>query len=432
MDEKSAAKHTTIAEYLRHERPVVIILIALYLVLSLAAILLIRGEHHRARLLLEYRLERISSALLESYRSEPLSDGLDEEISGFGVYHAGGVAVTTFGDAPASITIPAPNRETTVFTIDYDTSTMTMIRPIGLIGMAGRPGMPGMTTRRPATATYLFVRVRSDDIARQRAAIFVTYLVALAAIAALFAVIGGLQYRNWLYRTRIDSQRNLVHLGEAARTIAHEIRNPLSAVRIQTGILRRVLDPEWRENLDVIDEETGRINDLVDRIRDFLHHPSGEPTDVDARELVEEIAARYGWNVDFDGDSRLVPVRFDHDRLRSVLENLLRNGIEASAPGDPVTVRFERLRSKLRITISDRGVGLPEHSADRLFDPFFTTKERGSGIGLAIAKRFVEAAGGTLAVRPATSKGTEAVVTLVAGNRDVYHSVGRDADEGAS
>ena len=114
-----------------------------------------------------------------------------------------------------------------------------------------------------------------------------------------------------------------------------------------------------------------------------------------------------------------VLVLFDPHLLRTVLENLLKNAVqsvEGRPPADSgeeaVRVEVGTLKGSAVIRVLDRGKGLPENADDRIFDPFYTTKTKGSGIGLAVSKRFVEAAGGSLRIGPRDGGGTEAVVTL--------------------
>lgn len=274
-----------------------------------------------------------------------------------------------------------------------------------------------MMSRRPSGMAFLFIRVRVDRFWLQQSLLTAAYAVAPLLLAMVLFFIGRLYFRNWSYRTKIESQKNLVYLGEASRTLSHEIRNPLSAIQIQSGILRRLLPDERMENIDVIEEEVTRLRNLADRIRDFVKNPMGEPTHIDIVELIEELVSRYSWNVHIESGADGYVVYFDRERLRSVLENLFRNAVEASENEAPITVQIERQRSKLKVSILDRGSGLPAEHRDQLFDPFFTMKDSGSGIGLAISRRFVEAASGELSLHPRKGGGTEVVMLLSTGIR---------------
>ena len=104
----------------------------------------------------------------------------------------------------------------------------------------------------------------------------------------------------------------------------------------------------------------------------------------------------------------------DPERLRSVLENLLRNAIESGGPEEALSIEAGTEGGSARIEVLDRGAGLAPEARSSLFDPFFTTKSRGTGIGLAICKRFVEAAGGSIALEPRAGGGCRARLVIPA------------------
>ena len=109
------------------------------------------------------------------------------------------------------------------------------------------------------------------------------------------------------------------------------------------------------------------------------------------------------------------PIWFDRALLRSVVENLARNAYESydDLPGErPIEVGLAREDGRVLLTIGDRGKGVPGGLGEKVFDPFFTDKIHGSGIGLPLSRRFVEAAGGTLTLVPREGGGTEARVSL--------------------
>ncbi len=234
------------------------------------------------------------------------------------------------------------------------------------------------------------------------------------------AVVGGgavLMRNNARFRRRLDAQRQLVELGEAARTLTHEIKNPLSAIRLKTAILRRTAGGNATSatdaiaDLQVIDDEVNRLAVLADRVGEFIRDPAGNRGPIDLRPLLDALTERHPALAVQRPDAPLT-VRFDRERLRSVLDNLVLNAIESTVDSAPVEVVAEATARHVTVRILDRGAGIAERERERVFDPFFTTKPKGSGIGLAICRRFVHAAGGTLELRPRAGGGTEAVVTL--------------------
>ncbi|HOV37506.1 MAG TPA: HAMP domain-containing sensor histidine kinase, partial [Spirochaetales bacterium] len=229
-----------------------------------------------------------------------------------------------------------------------------------------------------------------------------------------------------------EKNRELVRLGEAARTLAHEIKNPLGVIRIQTGTLQKVLPAEYHKNLTVITEEVERLRLLVDRVGEFLKNPVGDPVPVAVAGIVEELIQRFPFPIVYSSALKEnLWVKIDRHRFRTVLENLMKNAVESlteaqvreavgqqrtdeSAAKDdlPVCVEVSADEKLVEIRVLDRGTGLPPEAGERIYDPFFTTKPNGSGIGLAVSKRFVEAAEGSLEVKPRTGGGTEARVIL--------------------
>ena len=104
----------------------------------------------------------------------------------------------------------------------------------------------------------------------------------------------------------------------------------------------------------------------------------------------------------------------DPERLRSVLENLVRNALEAGGPEEGVSIEASVVDAKACIDVLDRGTGLESEAVGKIFDPFFTTKSRGTGIGLSVCKRFVEAAGGSISLGRRPEGGCRARVLIPA------------------
>jgi len=268
-------------------------------------------------------------------------------------------------------------------------------------------------------ARWLYLEIDVNEWSRRQVPLrFGLYIVPAALVAALFAV-SRMYRKNRGYRQREERARRLVGLGEAARTLTHEIKNPLGAIKIQTATLRRTAPEEHRKNLEIIEEETDRLTHLVDRVGEFLRNPRGEPRPVDLGSFVGDMLKRFSFPIGYTPPDVPVGALFDPQLLRTVLENLLKNAVESmeeSGPPRPgksgVEVEVKSSKSTAVVRILDRGKGLPDGAAERIFDPFFTTKTRGSGIGLAVSRRFVEAAGGSLRLLSRDGGGTEAVVTL--------------------
>jgi two-component system sensor histidine kinase HydH len=268
-----------------------------------------------------------------------------------------------------------------------------------------------------APATLVFSLWQKDYLLKNRMAwgLFagweVLLLVAIWRVKSLLA-------KNRVYRQKLQEQKELVALGAAARTLAHEIKNPLSAIQLQADIIGRLCPEKVALELEAITQEVGRLKRLTDRVGDFLREPVGMPTPVELSGFARNIVRTSGAQAAFSAQEE-VWVRSDPDRLHSIIDNLLRNALESGGPPGTVEIKVSR-RGGLPgssafwavLEVLDRGTGLPEGNAGRVFDPFFTTKSKGSGVGLAIARRFAQAAGGALKIENREGGGVRAALEI--------------------
>lgn len=414
-----------------------IIMAVIFVLLTSLALMFLESQRNKSRLLLEHEIERTVFSIVEALRNlqergQKLSPVFDDEIRGFGLYLGTGNPVVRYGSAPERIVNPdllKPrfHRNTKMNTIRY-------IGPIFRTTDFQHRMMPGMRKmgQPPAMMNQLvYVEMSMDDyFSRQRLYTAGFFLVPLAfGAAAVYSTF--LIRKNRDYRNRIAAQERLVQLGEAARTLAHEIKNPLSAIRIRTGILKKTIPDTAQEDVVVIEEETKRLSQLVDRVRDFLKTPKGEPEVLNPEVFIKDIIHRYSSRVDYKGDNTgktgrgeekvagdtEIGVFIDTLRFHSVIENLINNGLESYPTDIPdeekeIILFLEIESEKCTITIRDYGKGIKKEEKEKLFDPFFTTKTTGSGIGLAVSRRFIEAAGGSLDLHANSLGGTDAVIVL--------------------
>jgi two-component system sensor histidine kinase HydH len=400
-----------------------VFLLALFLTITALVLVMISGRSRRESLLLEYDAQRIAAALMEASREGTELDGesLEERIVGFGIYNSWGGAVQRFGSAPPFLQLPGRLRDRDslhrpILRIDEERKTLTLIRWIGMVpGMMDmhRP-MPRMMG--PENLQLLFLELAVEDYMSARRTFKTAGFLAPVLVLLVIAFIGYLYRKNVLYRKTLASQQQLAQLGEASRTLSHEIKNPLSAIRIQTGILRKSLPEADRENLRIIEEEVSRLSLLTDRIGDFLRNPVGQPEAINVDAFVQEIILRYDRQITYTNEAGPeIEIRFDRQRLRSVMENLINNALESQAAcpdPPPVEIGLFASRNRVEIAVLDRGEGVPADAGQKIFDPFYTNKTSGSGVGLSICKRFVEAVGGTLRVQSRKGGGTRVIVTL--------------------
>lgn len=214
----------------------------------------------------------------------------------------------------------------------------------------------------------------------------------------------------------IKERDRLAALGEMAAGLAHEIRNPLGAIKASAQFLHgpdaerdaRSLD----EFLGIIVDEVDRLNRVVSSFLDFARPSKGNPARTDVNAAVERTmqllgaeceAAQVRWTLGLDRSSP--EVRIDVEQLRQVLINLVRNAIQAMGKAGALTISTSTkshrgssgaTRSWVELRVGDSGPGISEKVMATLFVPFVTTKESGTGLGLSITHRIVTAAGGTI------------------------------------
>jgi two-component system sensor histidine kinase HydH len=293
------------------------------------------------------------------------------------------------------------------------------------------PGAPeGASLAIPPTGQprILWLEVSTAEFSRSRLFTLAASSLVSLGIAALYLVLVLFWRRNNELRLKAESDRELVQLGEAARTLVHEIKNPLAVIRIQSSTLRRISGSgrelggsELGKRLDIVDEEVERLSSLSDRIREFLKSGEGEAEQVELAAFLEDFALRYSGEGEATRSRKLAidgglpheaAVRMDPSRLRQCLDNLVGNAFEASPPGAAVALSLAGRGKNWELSVSDRGSGIEPGSEGRLFEPFFTTTEKGSGIGLALARRIAESAGGSLVYRPRPEGGSVFTLAL--------------------
>jgi signal transduction histidine kinase len=137
-----------------------------------------------------------------------------------------------------------------------------------------------------------------------------------------------------------------------------------------------------------------RLSSLAYRVNDYLREPAGVKAPVNISALLAETSQRICGLT----PAHLAPafIYANEDRIRSILENVMRNAIESGSSKSDITVSLNITDSNAIINISDRGEGIDSKNLKNIYDPFFTGKSTGTGIGLAISKRFTEAAGGSI------------------------------------
>ncbi|HVF66759.1 MAG TPA: ATP-binding protein [Pyrinomonadaceae bacterium] len=209
---------------------------------------------------------------------------------------------------------------------------------------------------------------------------------------------------------RIAQSERLAALGRMAATVAHEVKNPLSAIKSIAQVMREdeYLRREYARDLELIVGETDRLSGSVTQMLSFARTPppAGSPLPADdllqtVAQLSQRDAAARGISVKLDFVA--ASVELDGARaaaLRDAASNLILNALQASRPGGRVRVEARVEGERLLVSVADEGPGVPAERRERIWEPFFTTKQRGTGLGLAIVRKRIEEAGGEARLAP--------------------------------
>jgi signal transduction histidine kinase len=202
------------------------------------------------------------------------------------------------------------------------------------------------------------------------------------------------QARERTLSKSLEHEQRLAALGRVAAGVAHEIRNPLAGMKMRLDLMARLPDvsPDLRADVRACLEEVERLDRVVRSLLGVARPSTSEaPEDIELGQLIDERIKLADGRVRREGEGR---VRADRDPLSRVLDNLIRNAVEAS--DSEVVVRVHESDRGTTVTVIDHGPGVPESRSNELFEPFFTTKPDGTGLGLFLSRSLVKALGGTL------------------------------------
>ena len=229
-------------------------------------------------------------------------------------------------------------------------------------------------------------------------------------------------------------------IAELAAMVAHEVRNPLHVVRTTTFALHQRLygqEPRTDRHLDALDRNVEAAARIIQDLMDYGAFPEPEMAMVDLREVVEDVAPGIPHPDEVEIRTEItdepLPVCLDRTQVQRAIKALIVNGVQAHDHPGLVILRVERRGSQAMVEVRDTGRGVPEGDRPHLFKPLFSTKIKGSGLGLALARRIFDANGGTLTFDEASGNGTvfRGSLPLRLRNRDgeLAATVEADTDE---
>ncbi|MCP4669079.1 MAG: PAS domain S-box protein [Deltaproteobacteria bacterium] len=235
------------------------------------------------------------------------------------------------------------------------------------------------------------------------------------------AIIRDMSAQKRMEKTLLRSER-LAAVGQAVAHVAHEIKNPLMVIGgFSHQIRKSIADDKAAQKLDMVLDEIHRLESLVANLGDFTKEYKlvKRPADINAviRDVLKMMGGlydgeKYPFKVHLSSD--LKEIDCDPDKLKQVFINVIKNGIEAMEEGGTITVSSQEWGRGIEIHIGDEGVGMGEEDQLHIFEPFYTTRERGSGLGLSISYKIVEAHNGEIWALSLPGEGTTFIIRIPA------------------
>ncbi|MDH5477293.1 MAG: ATP-binding protein [Nitrospinota bacterium] len=245
-------------------------------------------------------------------------------------------------------------------------------------------------------------------------------------IVGVMGIIRDITEMTRLERKLKDEER-LASLGRLATGIAHEIRNPLSSVKMNLSILKKRLNPKGVdvEHFEIAQEEVFHLEKIVSELLDYA-----KPIKLDlqicdlakviqsAISTVEPQSRERGVTIKTDFNGHVPMALLDKTKITQALINILLNSTQASPENSEVMVSVETVKfpssDRARIMIRDHGYGIPEENLKYIFDPFFTTRKDGTGLGLSIVRNIVDNHEGSITIESEPGNGATVIIELPA------------------
>ncbi|MFQ5785082.1 MAG: PAS domain-containing sensor histidine kinase [Alphaproteobacteria bacterium] len=225
-------------------------------------------------------------------------------------------------------------------------------------------------------------------------------------------------------RSTVETEKMAV-LGQFATGVAHEVRNPLAAMKTSVqALLAHERDGERRAILEGMDEEVDRLDETLDDLLTYARPREPKIESVSAHDIFRRVTAMVEKNALDTGvtircvDEQSVIIRADAGHLQQTLMNLILNALQAMPEGGQISLKATHGNGLAAIEVSDTGVGMEPGVLNKITDPFFTTRPGGTGLGLAISRQLVELNLGELRFSSESGKGTTATIRLPAAQGD--------------
>jgi signal transduction histidine kinase len=217
---------------------------------------------------------------------------------------------------------------------------------------------------------------------------------------------------NLRLERKLAEGERLAALGQMAATVAHEVKNPLSAIKSIAQVMSEdeALKTQHTRDLSLIVSETDRLNNTVTQLLSFARTQTPAASPRKAADVVGTVVNLFRAEAEEKGVILRSSVQCDAtldgvqtSAVRDALSNLLLNGLQATPRGGVVSIDCAAVQKSVVFTVSDGGPGIPEALREKVWQPFFTTRQRGTGLGLAIVRKRMQEAGGSAVLTPASN-----------------------------
>jgi signal transduction histidine kinase len=216
----------------------------------------------------------------------------------------------------------------------------------------------------------------------------------------------------------LSQNEKLANVGQVSSSIAHELRNPMAAIRNSTYFLRlKLTEKKLTEHLEIIDREISRSDQVIQRLLEITKGEDLKKAKTDMQIIAMEAMNYANINKNSKLSIKFNPVPFqlkvDKLLMRQVLSNLFLNAIEAMPNGGSISLVIKQMEDNLaEIIITDEGIGIEEHLLDKIFDPLVTDKKDGIGLGLSLCRDLISRHGGTIRASSEKNKGTKITIQI--------------------
>jgi two-component system sensor kinase FixL len=235
------------------------------------------------------------------------------------------------------------------------------------------------------------------------------------------AIIRDMSVHQQLEKKLLQSER-LAAVGQAVAHVAHEIKNPLMIIGGFSNQIRKCLEDEKDlQKLEMILEEVRRLEGLVANLGDFTkeyrlvkRRANINSVLTDVLEIMQGVSSLEKYAFKRLLSAEVAEINCDPDKLKQVFINIISNGLEAMPEGGTIGVYTEKLPNGIEVRIADEGIGIPEEDLEHIFEPFYTTRETGSGLGLSISYKIIEAHGGEIWADSRPGEGSSFIIQLPA------------------